>query len=245
MNRHLMTLWLVSLCLLGALATMAGCSNDSGCTPGEERCSCHPDQTCNTGLSCLSDLCVRITDGDADMTDIDNDDDTGGDGDASLDGDTDGDTATEGDADAEMESEPDTDNAVEGDAENDILVDGDAEGDIAKETEVDMEPDMEPDVEDNVESDSEGDSEPVQEAEPEEETQPNEAACLEIVHDECACSHCADAILACQNDHDCINLEACIEVCSNESCVQECASDHPDGAILLSAQSTCYESNCL
>jgi hypothetical protein len=45
----------------GILAHMALCS----CVPTEppegiERHACYPNRTCNAGLACLSDLCVRL-----------------------------------------------------------------------------------------------------------------------------------------------------------------------------------------
>jgi hypothetical protein len=36
-------------------------SPPDACSAGEERCACYPNGTCNAGLSCLSNLCVRET----------------------------------------------------------------------------------------------------------------------------------------------------------------------------------------
>src|SRR6185369_8620319 len=46
--------------LLSLLASaVAGCGGGkSGCT-GAERCACYPNATCNTGLTCLSSVCVN------------------------------------------------------------------------------------------------------------------------------------------------------------------------------------------
>jgi hypothetical protein len=47
------------VCVLLALGLAVGCGggSQSGCT-GAERCSCYPNNTCNAGLTCLSDVCV-------------------------------------------------------------------------------------------------------------------------------------------------------------------------------------------
>lgn len=39
-----------------------GTSNSGACTgdQGDERCNCYPNDTCNAGLTCLSDLCVAV-----------------------------------------------------------------------------------------------------------------------------------------------------------------------------------------
>ena len=47
-----------------ALAALAGCKGSSStpapsAPPGTERGACRPDRTCDRGLVCLSDLCVR------------------------------------------------------------------------------------------------------------------------------------------------------------------------------------------
>lgn len=58
-----------SLLLLGILS-QAGCFGGGGgggkpadggtCEQGEETCACFPNQTCNAGLICASDLCVKL-----------------------------------------------------------------------------------------------------------------------------------------------------------------------------------------
>ena len=56
------------LCLA---ALVSGCSHDysalgsgtggtGGCAVGDETCACFPNKTCQTGLTCASDLCVRL-----------------------------------------------------------------------------------------------------------------------------------------------------------------------------------------
>ncbi|HZQ34918.1 MAG TPA: hypothetical protein VFD32_03220, partial [Dehalococcoidia bacterium] len=40
-------------------SAVAGCGGgNSGCA-GAERCACYPNATCNTGLTCLSSVCVN------------------------------------------------------------------------------------------------------------------------------------------------------------------------------------------
>jgi hypothetical protein len=45
--------------LLFAIACSNGSSGNSDCPAGAERCACYPNDTCNAGLTCLSDRCVR------------------------------------------------------------------------------------------------------------------------------------------------------------------------------------------
>ncbi len=50
--------------LVGAGGGCGGSGKSSppdACSAGNERCACYPNGTCNAGLSCLSDLCVRET----------------------------------------------------------------------------------------------------------------------------------------------------------------------------------------
>jgi hypothetical protein len=44
------------------LGAIVGC-HDSGGGAGTERAACYPNGTCNAGLACLSDVCVRAPDG--------------------------------------------------------------------------------------------------------------------------------------------------------------------------------------
>jgi hypothetical protein len=45
--------------LLFAIACSNGSSGNNDCPAGAERCACYPNDTCNAGLTCLSDRCVR------------------------------------------------------------------------------------------------------------------------------------------------------------------------------------------
>jgi hypothetical protein len=50
----------ILLCSALLLATTCGSSNRSApCPQGAERCACFGNSTCNTGLTCLSNLCVN------------------------------------------------------------------------------------------------------------------------------------------------------------------------------------------
>jgi len=48
-----------SLVLVAAATTAAGCRGDREVDPGHERGDCRPDRSCDVGLVCLSNLCVR------------------------------------------------------------------------------------------------------------------------------------------------------------------------------------------
>ena len=59
--------------LLACAILMLGCSTSSEqCTQGSERCSCYPNNTCDSGLACLSGLCVQdsVSDGDMENSDV-------------------------------------------------------------------------------------------------------------------------------------------------------------------------------
>ena len=53
--------------LVSALASISACGGGSKqqmtACQGAERCACYPNQTCNAGLDCLSNLCVSLTSG--------------------------------------------------------------------------------------------------------------------------------------------------------------------------------------
>jgi hypothetical protein len=46
------------------VASLLGCGGQGGVPVGTETGPCYPNGTCNDGLSCLSDLCVRVAIGD-------------------------------------------------------------------------------------------------------------------------------------------------------------------------------------
>lgn len=50
---------MVLLCLVASLVACKGASQAAGPPAGQERGDCRPDRTCDPGLSCLSNLCVR------------------------------------------------------------------------------------------------------------------------------------------------------------------------------------------
>jgi fibro-slime domain-containing protein len=50
---------MLSLQALFVASLAIGCGSGSSCPAGSEKCSCYGNQTCNTGLSCLSGLCVN------------------------------------------------------------------------------------------------------------------------------------------------------------------------------------------
>jgi hypothetical protein len=63
---------LFGLGLAGCLLTGGGggVGVDSDCPTGDERCDCYNNETCNGGLACLSDVCVRVrSDDDRDGSD--------------------------------------------------------------------------------------------------------------------------------------------------------------------------------
>jgi hypothetical protein len=52
---------LLALILGTALALVAGCGDGgSSCQPGNEKCSCLVNGTCNAGLTCASGVCVGL-----------------------------------------------------------------------------------------------------------------------------------------------------------------------------------------
>jgi hypothetical protein len=51
------------VCALLALGLVAGCGGGGQSCAGGERCACYPNGTCNTGLSCLSNVCVDQSSG--------------------------------------------------------------------------------------------------------------------------------------------------------------------------------------
>lgn len=78
----------LTLALTGALCL--ACSDESGPEAGTEGGACYPNGTCNAGLSCFSNLCVRAQPGDAKVSpDHGNDHDMGpADGPVALEGST-------------------------------------------------------------------------------------------------------------------------------------------------------------
>ena len=50
----------VLLPLFGVLLLGDACSRDEPCASGTERCACRVDHSCNEGLVCGSDICVRL-----------------------------------------------------------------------------------------------------------------------------------------------------------------------------------------
>jgi hypothetical protein len=44
-----------------AVSVLVGCGSGSAKAPGGERGPCYPNSTCDLGLTCLSDFCVRVT----------------------------------------------------------------------------------------------------------------------------------------------------------------------------------------
>lgn len=60
MKRVLRFVWAV---VPAAIVACGGDSDDTPCTQGDEGCACFPNDTCNDGLSCLSDLCVDANGG--------------------------------------------------------------------------------------------------------------------------------------------------------------------------------------
>jgi hypothetical protein len=114
------------------------------CTPGNERCECYPNKTCNAGLVCLSDLCVRLVDEDGDESDP-------ADGDSDSD-DPDGDTIDGDDPDGDVIDGDDPDgDAIDGDDPDGDAIDGDdPDGDVidgddpdGDEADGDLDPDQE------------------------------------------------------------------------------------------------------
>jgi hypothetical protein len=63
--------WWVAGALLGSFGLLVGAGGGCGgsgtssppdaCSAGDERCACYPNGTCNAGLACLSNRCVRQT----------------------------------------------------------------------------------------------------------------------------------------------------------------------------------------
>lgn len=51
--------WIFVAC---AGLAIAGCSDQSELQQGTERGACYPNSTCNAGLTCLSNFCVRVPD---------------------------------------------------------------------------------------------------------------------------------------------------------------------------------------
>ncbi|MBN1774140.1 MAG: hypothetical protein JXB32_22970 [Deltaproteobacteria bacterium] len=123
----------VAVAAFALLAMVGGCPSDDGSAPGTERGPCHADGTCDSGLVCLSGLCVRPGDAGADAV-----------ADADAEPDTEPDAVS--DADAEPDTEPDavSDADAEPDTEPDAVSDADAEPDT--EPDADAEPDAEPDA---------------------------------------------------------------------------------------------------
>jgi len=108
--------------ILAAFISGCGSEINTSCN-GEERCSCYGDNTCNEGLVCLSDICVKPEDGDMDTPD----------GDTSETETTDGDLeeiVTDGDLDTIDGDSIDNDTPTDGDLTEDVVPDGDTtEGD--------------------------------------------------------------------------------------------------------------------
>lgn len=55
-------IYIVIVIILCASACNSKSDTDESCETGEERCDCREDGSCNKGLTCLSDLCVRFDD---------------------------------------------------------------------------------------------------------------------------------------------------------------------------------------
>lgn len=85
---------------------------DESCITGEVRCSCYPNDTCNDGLVCLSDLCVAAGDSDGQTDETSDGDSTVSDGDAPSEKELDGDLASETDLDA-LDGDADTEGEKE------------------------------------------------------------------------------------------------------------------------------------
>ncbi|HEY7375038.1 MAG TPA: hypothetical protein VIF57_22950 [Polyangia bacterium] len=52
--------WLFTIVVAAVALTAAACGGGSErCAQGTERCACYGNRTCNSGLSCLSDVCVN------------------------------------------------------------------------------------------------------------------------------------------------------------------------------------------
>jgi hypothetical protein len=59
MPRLLSIRTLVLLCFTSVTAVISACgSSEKSTCQGAERCDCYPNQTCNPGLSCMSNMCV-------------------------------------------------------------------------------------------------------------------------------------------------------------------------------------------
>lgn len=54
--------WLIPLAALFVFGCRRNVPIDEECSVGDERCACYEDDTCNIGLTCLSDVCVNIND---------------------------------------------------------------------------------------------------------------------------------------------------------------------------------------
>jgi hypothetical protein len=115
--------------LIGVLTVSlySGCKDESeapdgnSCKFGTEKCTCNTNGTCNSGLKCLSDICVDVNDviGDADA-----DADTDSDADADTDSDADADTDSDADADTDSDADTDTDSDADADTDSTLCVPG-------------------------------------------------------------------------------------------------------------------------
>jgi len=65
MNRITTRILVLALGLGGLITAGPGCNSSDGCQTGAVKCACFPNKTCNTGLSCASDICVAAVSQDA------------------------------------------------------------------------------------------------------------------------------------------------------------------------------------
>jgi YD repeat-containing protein len=62
--------------------------------------------------------------------------------------------------------------------------------------------------------------------------------------DTCAFTNCCDSYTACVNSSDCTNYYNCAKTCTDQTCVNSCASYYPSGASLYQGYNSCASSHC-
>ncbi len=149
--------------LAGGCGDPADTADEEACPIGSETCPCTGGGGCDTGLTCLSKICVNKGDtgGDADTdgdTDADTDTDTDADTDTDTDGDTDADTDADTDTDADGDTDADADSDTDGDADSDTDADADADTDSDADSDTDSDADADTDADADADTDADADA---------------------------------------------------------------------------------------
>jgi hypothetical protein len=129
----------------------------------------------------------------------------------------------DGDADADSDSDVDSDSDEDADADGDVDGDADTDADTGADADADTDTDADTDADTDSDTDAgcggHGDCE----------------ECQQCAFD----GPCLDSYNACFISEECYPYVDCRNLCVDQECIDDCAADYPDGAILFAALSDC------